>query len=60
MAQTLTMLEKGLGGMPRLLAEDSRAFAVAPQPTDGEMSQQETDEISDNLARMMGCPPERK
>lgn len=60
MAQTLAVLEKGLQDMPRLLTVEASALSLAPQPTDGEMSQEQIDKIADDLARRMGCPPERK
>lgn len=60
MAQTLAMLEKGLADLPALLTRPSAAFATQPHPTDGEMSQEEIDKLADDLARSMGCPPERK
>lgn len=60
MAPTLAVLEKGLADIPRLLTAEVSALSVQPQPTDGEMSNEEVDTLSDNLARMMGCAPERK
>ena len=60
MAQTLAVLEKGLSELPRLLTTEATALSVSPQPTDGEMSQEYIDKTADDLARMMGCPPERK
>lgn len=60
MEQTLAVLEKGLADMPRLLTTDASAFAVQPQPTDGEMTDAQSDEIADKMARMMGAPPTQK
>lgn len=60
MAQTLAVLEKGLADMPRLLTTDVSALSVQPQPTDGEMSQEVSDELANKMARMMGCPPEQQ
>lgn len=60
MAQTIAVLEKGLHDMPRLLTMDASAMSIAPQPTDGEMSQDAIDQTADSFARMMGCPPEKK
>lgn len=58
MDQTLKMLEKGLGSLPKMLISDSAAFNVQPQPTDAEMSQEAVNELADNFARLMGCAPE--
>ena len=61
MAQTLAVLEKGLADMPRLLTADMSALSVQPQPHDADMlSAEKADAISDDLARMMGCPPTKK
>lgn len=60
MAQTLAVLEKGLSDLPRLLTTEVSALSIAPQPTDGEMSQEDVDKTADALARMMGCPPEQQ
>lgn len=60
MERTLAVLEKGLADMPRLLTTEASALSIAPQPTDGEMSQEAINEAADNFARMMGCPPEKK
>ena len=60
MAQTLAVLEKGLSDMPRLLMTEQSAMSVQPQPTDGEMSNEQIDKAADDFARMMGCAPERK
>ena len=61
MAQTLSVLEKGLADMPRLLTSDQSAFAVMPQPTDADMlSAEQEDALADNFARSMGCPPVQK
>lgn len=60
MAQTLAVLEKGLADMPRLLTTDSASLAIQPHPTDGDISQEDIDKIADDMARMMGCPPEKK
>ncbi len=60
MASTLAILEKGLADMPRLLTMDQSALSVQPHPTDGEMSAEESDKLADNMARMMGCPEQKK
>ena len=60
MAQTIAVLEKGLADMPRLLTTDAAALSITPHPSDGEMTQEATDQLADSLARQMGCPPERK
>lgn len=60
MEQTLTMLEKAVGDLPRLLTSESAALAVAPHPTDGEMTAERADALADSMARQMGCPPEKK
>lgn len=60
MAQTLSVLEKGLADMPKLLTTDRAAFSEVPQPTDSEMSEEATSAMADRFARMMGCPPDRK
>lgn len=61
MAQTLAVLEKGLADMPRLLTTDASALSVAPQPTDGDMlTDAQAEKLADDMARMMGAPPERK
>lgn len=60
MAQTLAILEKGLADMPQLLSTELTTLQVVPHPTDGEMSQEASDKIADDMARMMGCVPEKK
>lgn len=60
MAQTLAILEKGFADMPQLLSTELTALQIAPHPTDGEMSQAEIDKTADDMARMMGCAPEKK
>ncbi len=61
MAQTLAVLEKGLSDMPRLLTTPASEIALAAQPTDADiLSEERANEISDSLAKMMGCPPEPK
>lgn len=60
MAQTLTMLEKGLSDIPRLLTTEAGALSVHPQPTDSEMTEEAEDALADSLARQMGCPPQKK
>lgn len=61
LAQTLSVLEKGLADMPRLLTADHAALTMQPQPTDGEMlSDEASSKLADDMARMMGCPPEKK
>lgn len=60
MDQTLSVLEKGIGDMPRLLTSDNSTFSVQPQPTDGEMGAEEEDALADSMARQMGCAPVAK
>ena len=60
MGSTLSVLEKGLGDLPRLLQTEQTNLMVHPHPTDAEMSQEEVDKLADSQARMMGCPPEKK
>jgi hypothetical protein len=60
MAQTLAVLEKGLADIPRILTIEQSALSVQPQPTDGDMSAEQTDELADTMSRMMGYPPDRK
>lgn len=61
MALTLAVLEKGLADIPRLLTLEQSALSVIPHPTDAsEMTDAQTDELADSLARSMGCPPVKK
>lgn len=60
MASTLTLLEKGLADMPKLLTTDVASLSVQAQPTDGEMSQEEIDRLADEYARKMGASPEKR
>ena len=61
MAQTLAVLEKGLADMPRLLTTPQADIIALAQPTDADMlSAEATDKMADDMARMMGCPPEQK
>lgn len=60
MDQTLTLLEKSVSDMPRLLITEASALSVQQQPTDGEMSQEAIDSLADSFARSMGAPPEQK
>lgn len=60
MAQTLSVLEKGLSDIPALLSTETTQLQVVPQPSDGEMTQDEIDKLADSQARMMGCAPEKK
>ena len=60
MAQVLTVLEKGLADIPRLMTIDSASLSVQSQPTDEELSSEAAEKASDDLARMMGCAPEQK
>lgn len=58
MAQTLIILEKGLGNLPRLLTMDAASLSVQAQPTDETMlSDAKSDEIAEGMARKMGCAP---
>ena len=60
MAQTLAVLEKGLADLPRLLTTEQSALAIQPQPQDADMlTTERADELSDNLARMMGAPAKK-
>lgn len=61
MAQTLAVLEKGLSDLPRLLTTDVTALSLQAHPTDDDsLTDEQTDKLSDDMARMMGCPPEKK
>lgn len=60
MAQTINLLEKSLMDMPKLLTTEAASLSVHQQPTDGEMSQEQIEEVADNYARMMGASPEQK
>lgn len=60
MAQTLSVLEKGLQDMPLLLMTPAAALSLQAQPADAEMTQQQADELADSFARSMGAPPEQK
>jgi hypothetical protein len=60
MSSTLSLLEKGLADIPTLLKTDAAALSVQAHPTDGEMTQDEIDKISDSYARMMGATPEKR
>lgn len=58
MAHTLSVLEKGLADLPRLMTTDVSALSVQRQPLDSEMLDDvRTTEIADNFSRMMGVPP---
>ena len=57
MAQTLSVLEKGLQDLPKLLTTDASALSVQPQPQDADMlTDARSDEISDVLAKAAGLP----
>lgn len=57
MAETLEVLEKTLGEMPRLLTSNAASIIAHPQPTDAEaLSDEQSTVIADGLARMMGAP----
>lgn len=61
MEQTLAMLEKSLGDLPRLMTTDTAALAVQPHPTDADaLTEEQENKLADSLARMMGAPPEKK
>ena len=60
MGQTLNVLEKGLADMPTLLQTEHSLLSVIPQPTDSEMTSEQSDKLADDFARQMGCPPEKK
>lgn len=61
MAQTLAVLEKGLADMPRLLTTPSSDIIALSQPTDDSMlTTEQEDKLANDMARMMGCPPEQK
>jgi hypothetical protein len=60
MAPTLALLEKGLADMPRLLTTPASALSIQAQPTDGEMSEEQANQIADGLARQMGAVAEQK
>lgn len=61
MSHVLAMLEKTLENIPRLLTTNQAALSIHSQPTDAEMlDQEEEQKLADDLARMMGCAPEKK
>ena len=60
MEQTLNMLEKGLSSIPTLLTTQQSALSVQAHPTDGEMTEELSDKLANDMARMMGCPPVAK
>lgn len=61
MAQTLSILEKGLGDIPTLLTTDRSAISLAAQPQDADLlDDKRSDELADDMARRMGCPPTAK
>lgn len=61
MANTLALLEKGLAHIPTLLTTDTSALSVQPHPRDDdEMSTEQAEKLADDMARRMGCAPERK
>lgn len=59
MAQTLSILEKGLADIPALLSTEL-TLVQAPHPTDGELTPEQIEKTADDMARMMGCAPEKK
>lgn len=61
MAQTLAVLEKGLADLPKLMTADISALSVQAQPMDADMlTTEKANELAADMARMMGCAPERK
>ena len=56
MAQTLDVLEKGLGDLPELFRHDASALSVVQHPQDAEaLSEERSNELADSMARQMGC-----
>jgi hypothetical protein len=61
MAQTLAVLDKAVANIPTLHQLEQSALSVAPHPTDGTaLSREKEDELSEDMARMMGCAPQKK
>lgn len=61
MSDTLAILEKGLGDMPKLLTTDSSLLFAQPQPTDQDMLSAEQEQgIVDSMVRMVGGAPEKR
>lgn len=61
MAQTISMLEKSLVNIPKLLTTDSKLLSVQPQPKDMDtLSEEEENRIAEDQARRMGAMPERQ
>lgn len=61
MDHTLSMLEKTLAGIPKLLTTEQAALSLEKQPRDdSEMTDEQADDLADDMARKMGCPPVAK
>lgn len=61
MGPTLSLLEKGLGDLPTLLTTESAALSTVQHPADADaLSAEDADKLADDMARRMGCPPEKK
>lgn len=61
MEQTLSILEKSLGDLPRMLIADQSALSITPHPKDeDELTNERANEIADGLSRQMGWMPQNK
>lgn len=60
MSGVLSVLEKGLSDMPKLITADLSHATEHAQPTDTELSAEETEALADNLSRMMGYPAQKQ
>lgn len=61
MHETLAMLEKGLADVPRLLTTPASEITLAAHPTDADtLTAEQENELADDMARRMGCPPEKR
>lgn len=60
MDYTLTVLEKGLSDIPRLLTTEATALSVQAQPVDNDLDEEELNKLADDMARRMGCPADKK
>lgn len=62
LADTLALLEAGLGDMPALLTADMRHATMQPHPVDGDvaLSQEDEDKLVEDMARRAGAPPARQ
>lgn len=59
MAQTLTVLEKGLSDIPILLRTETAALSIHQHPVDADvLTKEQEDKMADDMARRMGAAPE--